>query len=170
MNLNDQNCPKCKSANIREVPDGKDEKTFRCVVCYTTFNESDEIENDKLRTFPSGATRSADADCERYDLISPYAARRESIIMAEGARTHGDRNWEKGIPAEVCLNHLERHLIRYKMGDRSEDHLAKIRVGAGFLIHFEELAKLEGNTTTDSNDINLDILRPIKKPNSPPSP
>ena len=174
MSLDNPTCPKCNSCNVRLIQDSKDTDSYRCVVCYITFDPMEIAENDELRRFPSGATRSVDADSERYDLISPHAAKRESIVMAEGARTHGDRNWEKGIPNEVCLNHLERHLIRYKMGDRSEDHLAKIRIGAGFLIHFEEVAKLENQT--DSNDINLDILRPTKKPkkpkksNSPPEP
>ncbi len=93
----------------------------------------------ELRVFQSGATRSKDADSERYDLMSPFAARRAAKIYAEGAKIHGDRNWENGIPVEVCLNHLERHLILWKTGDRSEDHLAKIRVNADFIMHYEEV-------------------------------
>ena len=94
-----------------------------------------------LRKFPSGATRSSDADEERYDLFSPFAYRRFAKVMAEGAITHGDNNWKKGIPIEVCLNHLERHLTLWKMGDRSEDHLAKVAVNASFIIHYEEMEK-----------------------------
>lgn len=98
---------------------------------------SGEIMNE-LRKFKSGATRSADADSERYDLMPPGPARRAAIIYAEGAVTHGDNNWKKGVPNEVVLNHLERHLILYKLGDRSEDHLAKIRVNADFLMYYED--------------------------------
>ena len=104
----------------------------------------------ELRKFESGATRSSDADLERYDLMSPFAAQRAAKIYAEGALVHGDRNWEKGIPIEVCLNHLERHLILWKMGDRSEDHLAKIRVNADFIMHYEELDKRKKSSQTDS--------------------
>ncbi len=92
----------------------------------------------ELRKFESGAVRSDDADSERYDLMSPFAAQRAAKIYAEGAEKYGDRNWEKGMPIEDVLNHLERHLILWKMGDRSEDHLAKIRVNADFIMHYEE--------------------------------
>ena len=145
-------CKECQSVNVREVSRKKYligereemEKIEVFVICEICKTHSVCViilakeEESELRTFPSGATRSRDADCERYDLIPPSAVRREAIIMAEGAETHGDRNWEQGVPIHVCLNHLERHLNLYKSGDRSEDHLAKIRVNAGFIIHFEE--------------------------------
>ena len=94
-----------------------------------------------LRKFESGATRSSDADSERYDLMSPFAAQRAAKIYAEGAEIHGERNWEIAEAEffDVCLNHLERHLILWKQGDRSEDHLAKIRVNADFIMHYEEV-------------------------------
>lgn len=95
----------------------------------------------ELKKFKSGATRSTDADGERYDLMPPGPARRAAIIYAEGAVIHGENNWRKGVPNEVVLNHLERHLILYKLGDRSEDHLAKIRVNADFLMFYEEKEK-----------------------------
>ena len=145
-------CRECQSINVREVSRQRYvigereemEKIEVFVICEICKTHSvcviilEKEEGNELRTFPSGATRSRDADCERYDLIPPSAVRREAIIMAEGAETHGDRNWEQGVPIHVCLNHLERHLNLYKSGDRSEDHLAKIRVNAGFIIHFEE--------------------------------
>ena len=106
--------------------------------------------NPDLRLFPSGATRSNDAESERYDLCPPLWAKADATIMAEGAITHGDDNWKKGIPIHVCLNHLERHLNLYKNGDKSEDHLAKVRVNAGFIMYFEELAKIKTNIGTDN--------------------
>ena len=154
-------CRECQTVNVREVsrkkyPD-KIEVFVICEVCKThsvcVIILAKEEENE-LRTFPSGATRSRDADCERYDLIPPSAVRREAIIMAEGAETHGDRNWEQGVPIHVCLNHLERHLNLYKSGDRSEDHLAKIRVNAGFIIHFEEAKNGSVSNLEDSGDSN----------------
>ena len=133
-------CPDCKSHNIRERTN--DSGRWDCAVCGLAFSTpivDKTIEAPKtLRKFPSGATRSADADDERYDLIPAAAVKREAIVMALGAKTHGDRNWENGIPITVCLNHLERHINLYKSGDTSEDHLAKIRINAGFIMHFEE--------------------------------
>ena len=165
-------CRECQSVNVREVSRqryviGEIDKDIErrievfviCEICKThsvCVIILEKEEENKLRTFPSGATRSRDADCERYDLIPPSAVRREAIIMAEGAETHGDRNWEQGVPIHVCLNHLERHLNLYKSGDRSEDHLAKIRVNAGFIIHFEEKEAKNGSVSNleDSGDSN----------------
>ncbi len=105
---------------------------------------------DALRKFESGATRSSDADAERYDLFPAEAYQRMARIMADGAKVHGDNNWKKGIPIEVCLNHLERHLVLWKMGDRSEDHLAKIGVNAAFIMYYEEQTKREQVGTQDT--------------------
>lgn len=90
-----------------------------------------------LRQMDSGATRSKDADAYRYDLITPHGMKRLAKRYADGAVTHGDRNWEKGIPASVNLNHLEGHLQQWKAGDTSEDHLAAIAWGVFALMHFE---------------------------------
>ena len=150
-------CKECQSINVREVSRQRSvigeieemEKIEVFVICEVCKTHSVCViilakeEENELRKFPGGATRSADADEERYDLISPHATKREAIRMAEGAATHGERNWETGVPISVCLNHLERHLIQYKMGDRSTDHLAAIRCNAGFLIHFEEQTTTE---------------------------
>jgi hypothetical protein len=147
-------CRECQTVNVREVsrkkyPD-KIEVFVICEVCKThSVCVIIKEEENELRKFPGGATRSADADNERYDLISPHATKREAIRMAEGAATHGERNWETGVPISVCINHLERHLVQYKMGDRSTDHLAAIRCNAGFLIHFEE----QITTETDNDGI-----------------
>ena len=130
-------CKKCQSVNVRLDPDNG-YNAYRCAVCETLFypnppNELEEEENE-LRKFGGGATRSSDADSERYDLIPPLATKREAIRMAQGARTHGERNWESASPIEPftqsCLNHLERHLVAYKSGDRTDDHLAAIRCNA----------------------------------------
>ena len=153
-------CRECQSVNVREVsrkkyPMGEMDKIEVFVICEVCKTHSVCViilakeEENELRKFPGGATRSADADEERYDLISPHATKREAIRMAEGAATHGERNWETGVPISVCINHLERHLVQYKMGDRSTDHLAAIRCNAGFLIHFEE----QITTETDNDGI-----------------
>jgi len=108
-----------------------------------------EKAKEKLRVFPSGATRSEDAEEERYDLISPFAMKRLAIIYAEGAKTHGDANWEKGVPIDATLNHLERHLQLYKMEKKSgkkigeDDHMAKVAWGAFAILHYEDVGPLD---------------------------
>ena len=159
----DIHCTQCSSINIRtlskSVSKGKEQINYLCAVCdavfniITSMNPSNDLTNfktnedsfnslnfshTKLRTFPSAATRDSDADSERYDLLPPEPVKRRAIIMAEGAAKHGDNNWKKGIPISGCLNHLERHLNLYKLGDTSEDHLAKVTVNADFIMYFEE--------------------------------
>ena len=161
----DIRCTQCSSINIRalskSVSKGKEQINYLCAVCDAVFNviasaaPFEAVINYKtneasfnslnLREFPSGATRDADADSERYDLLPPEPVKRRALIMAEGAAKHGDNNWKKGLPISVCLNHLERHLNLYKSGDTSEDHLAKVTVNADFIMYFEE----HGEETND---------------------
>lgn len=81
--------------------------------------------NSDLKVLATGATRSKDADATRYDLISPIALEGVARIYAEGAETHGEKNWENGMSIEECANHGIRHWNLYASGDRSEDHLSK---------------------------------------------
>lgn len=94
-------------------------------------------EPSEKKTFTSGATRSGNLD-ERYDLISPEANRRRALTYGHGARVHGDRNWENGMPVSECLNRAIRHINLYLAGDTSEDHLAHASVNLDFAMHFEE--------------------------------
>lgn len=88
---------------------------------------------------PSGARSSTEKP--RYDLIPAVALEREAIRMAEGARVHGENNYQQGANDPTFIrdrvNHLLEHAIRYAGGDRSEDHLAAIRCNAAMLAWFE---------------------------------
>jgi hypothetical protein len=95
-------------------------------------------DGEVLATFDSGATRSKDADDVRYDLVSPIGLRRLAERYALGAKKHGDRNWEKGVPVRHTMNHLQRHIEKWRSGDRSEDHLAAAAWGLVALMHYEE--------------------------------
>lgn len=98
---------------------------------------------DDLIHYESGASRSADAEGARYDLIPPLALRRLAERYAMGAKTHGDRNWEAGFPEGVVMNHLLTHIELYRAGDRSDDHLAAAAWGLFAEMHFEEIEKGE---------------------------
>ena len=113
----------------------------------------------KLRKFKSGATRSEDADGERYDLISPFAMKRLAMIMAEGAKTHGNANFEKGVPLDATLNHLERHLQMWKMEKKTgkkigpDDHMAKAAWGAFAIMHYEDVGPLDSGVLVPWKDL-----------------
>ena len=62
-------------------------------------------------------------------LIPLYSLLNLGKIFIEGLR-YGRDNWKKGVNdkeyQEERLEHAILHLIKYKEGDRSEEHLAKV--------------------------------------------
>jgi len=89
--------------------------------------------------FTSGAKSSEEKP--RYDLIPFCALEREANRMSEGARAHGENNYQAGKddPAFIRdrVNHMIAHALKYASGDRSDDHLAAVRANAGMLMWFE---------------------------------
>ena len=94
-----------------------------------------------MKQFDSGAKSSEEAP--RYDLIPPASLKRQARRMAEGAASHGERNYEKGATdatfVQDRVNHLIGHALAYAAGDRSEDHLGAVLANAGMLCRLEEL-------------------------------
>ena len=90
--------------------------------------------------FSTGAQRDS-GEKPRPDLISPYAQMRCGVWMAEGAKKYAERNWELGMNIARCIGCIERHVQKYKMGMKDEDHLAAIAVNAQFIMHYEEMIK-----------------------------
>lgn len=90
--------------------------------------------------YESGATRDAesgDREFERYDLISPFATKRVAIVYGKGAKNHGDRNWEKGLPASRLIRSALRHIFQALMGMKDEDHIAHAVWNLNALMHFQ---------------------------------
>lgn len=76
-------------------------------------------------------------------MIPFYSILRIGSIFVEGLR-YGKNNWKKGVRdkeyQEERLEHALLHLMKWKEGDRSEDHLAKV---AWFCVTQLELERLE---------------------------
>jgi hypothetical protein len=58
----------------------------------------------------------------RYDLIPPEILMVLARIYDYGAQRYEPDNWKK-ISTEDHLNHVMVHLVAYRAGDRSDDHL-----------------------------------------------
>lgn len=95
-------------------------------------------DSGERQTFETGAVRDAATGKIRPDLISPFAIIREGAWLAGGAEKYQERNWEKGIPNSRCFASLLRHIYAWRLGDKSEDHLAAVIFNAQALIHNEE--------------------------------
>lgn len=89
--------------------------------------------------YPGGATRNLREGKGRYDLISPWMLERLAKVYEGGARLHGDRNWENGLPSSRCIDSALRHINQWRMGMTDEDHLAHAVWNLAAVMHFEEL-------------------------------
>lgn len=87
-------------------------------------------EANRDANFSTGAVRSADVD--GYDFASMPLLGLLGVLRIAGCggTKYGRFNYMKGMPVHVTLNHVAIHLIKYLLGDRSEDHLSKVAWGA----------------------------------------
>ena len=99
---------------------------------------------EKKQEYDTGATRDSSSGKGRFDLIPDLPMVRLAGVYERGAKNHGDRNWEAGLPFSRCLDSAIRHLIQYKMvrykpelGD--EDHLAHAVWNIFAIMHEEEM-------------------------------
>jgi hypothetical protein len=91
------------------------------------------------RTFETGATRNSDDGKHDYEgFLSPIVIERFGEYMhlhrhlADGTLRDSD-NWQKGLPYEVCLKSLLRHVLDvwkdsrgWKVAENPEDALCAI--------------------------------------------
>jgi hypothetical protein len=52
----------------------------------------------------------------RLALIPPEALLELGKVYTKGAEKYGDFNWEDGIPVVEALDALERHVLRFRLG------------------------------------------------------
>lgn len=123
---------RCYTADLELIPPTpKLDKLFSGTSSFVTKDSGEREE------FGNGSLRDSQEGKPRYDLISPIAAKRKAELMARGAEKYGERNWEKGQPLSRFLSSAMRHLEMYRLGDRSEDHLAAVGYNDDAMMHFE---------------------------------
>lgn len=74
--------------------------------------------------FDTGSRRDTQEGKGRYDLLPFYALDRLSKHFENGAVKYGEHNWRKGQPLSRYLSSTLRHITKWTMGLRDEDHLA----------------------------------------------
>lgn len=95
----------------------------------------------KNRTWGTGAIRNSAEGKGRYDLLSPHGIFRVARRLEEGAKTYGERNWEKGIPISSFIDSALRHIFNFMEGEVSEDHLAAAAWNILAAMHTEDLIR-----------------------------
>lgn len=76
------------------------------------------------KEFTTGSLRDTEEGKGRYDLLPLYALHRLAVHFENGARKYGDDNWRKGQPYKRYFGSAMRHLVKWSIGYRDEDHLA----------------------------------------------
>lgn len=88
-----------------------------------------------MHEFPSKARSSEVAP--RYDLIEPAFVRVTAGRMAQGAETHGAKNYMNGADDPEFIrdrtNHLVGHVLAFAAGDASDDHFAAVCANCNML-------------------------------------
>ena len=83
-------------------------------------------ESGEKREFSTGAKKQA-AEGKGTPVLIPGDGLLElAKHFEEGAKLHGARNWEKGIPLSELINSLERHIQQEKLGLTDENHARAI--------------------------------------------
>lgn len=82
------------------------------------------------RVFDTGAKRDDNSKKPFIHLITGYFRQRFGYLLTRGSTKYGAGNFLKGMPTDIYLESVDRHLAAYKEGDRSEDHLSAIAFGA----------------------------------------
>jgi len=57
-----------------------------------------------------------------YDCLDPVAMEKLAEVLYQGFIKYGADNWRL-IPCVSHLNHALAHIMKFLMGDKSEDHL-----------------------------------------------
>ena len=111
------------------------------------------IHDDGKRVeYPTGALRSDSSGKGRFDLISPFMLERLAKHYETGGLQKGDRNWELGFNFSSAVSSCLRHINKYRLGMRDEDHLSAAIWQLACMIHFEEMIRL-GKMTDSIDDL-----------------
>jgi len=97
------------------------------------------------REFDGGAVRDRAEGKAQFYLIPPHALERVAQVFTKGAKKYDPWNWHKGMPYTEFLNSAERHMIAYKKGEVTEDHLGAACFNLLAIMQFEA----EGRTDLD---------------------
>ena len=87
--------------------------------------------------FTTGSRRDTQVGKGRYDLLPFYALDRLAKHYENGAVKYGDNNWKKGQYLMRYLSSALRHLTKWAMGFREEDHLAAALFNIAAIIETE---------------------------------
>ena len=109
---------------------------------FSTYPESPQFQS---RVFESGSQRDDDKNKPLPNHLDAYLRLRFGYLLRMGANRYGKNNWQLGQPDESSLESIHRHLAKYELGDRSEDHLSAIIFGIQLIMKNEQISGLDAD-------------------------
>lgn len=107
---------------------------------------------------PSGAVRGSDVSEFIADIpLSAYTALAQAFEDGK-AKGYPRDNWRKGFPTRNLIAHAITHLVRYRTGDTSEDHLSHALWNVMVLIEQQSRPDL------DDRNVPIEPLSPEETP------
>lgn len=91
--------------------------------------------------FSTGAVRDTLDGKPRTDLLPFDLLLRVADWYGKGADKYGDNNWRNGQKVSHCVGSIMRHLSKWVMGQRDEDHLAAIVFNVFSIMNVETYLK-----------------------------
>jgi len=130
-----------------------------------TQSEFKMKDSGSRESFESGAMREDASGKGAYELISPILIARLARVLEDGTYKYEERNWEKGMPVDRCMQSALRHLYQYIEGYRDEDHLGHAAFNIMAMIHTTEM--IRRGILPESLDTLPDYLTGFTDPKNP---
>lgn len=99
------------------------------------------LDSGKREEFATGSVRDTQIGKGRFDLLPFYALTRLAQHFENGAVKYGDNNWRRGQNYRRYISSAMRHITKYMLGMREEDHLAAAAWNIMCLIETEYLVE-----------------------------
>ena len=115
---------------VRDIQEGKGRPTLMPlqVVSRLLGKQTGDYIFQSIAAFTeSGETRYLYAALLKFVAVA-YSGETETMILEtavhfeEGAKKYGENNWQKGLPVSCYLDSAIRHYLKWRRGDKDEDH------------------------------------------------
>lgn len=159
VKLTQMRCPICRSTDISFVP--QEIEQCICGFClirghqdrFTDISQGKVVMNSFAPPSPQKAK--TDKVGTGLTMVPMYSVMEIGKIFVEGLR-YGKDNWKNGVNdpdyQEERLEHAILHLMKWKEGDRSESHLAKVAWFCVTQLELERLENLEKQSISTSDN------------------
>ena len=116
-----------ESGAVRDMREGKGRCDLLPMAVVSQFYKNDNIIGFLCLFMDDQNTAHLYCALDEFSRLA-YDGSSETMILEvakhfeEGAKKYGEYNWQKGIPVNCYLDSAIRHYLKYRRGDKDEDH------------------------------------------------